>query len=209
MHRWIRIAIACYLALLTLFASTRFASATFWGNSWPWSSPNQVTLPILYVDQTGSDHNFSNDVYNAAFEWDTTNSPADYLSKDPTGAAEGSVVVNLVQSLPNNWDGATYISGQNVPGVPSNCSSPCSGSGNYTGVTVSMKQPTMDQYSDDLRVHLIAHELGHGLGLGHADGSGNSSIMYHDVNTPGDTSSPTGYDVCNLNTLYPNSLNRC
>ena len=204
MRRRIRYLIAGYMTLLTQLAGTRMASATFWGGSWPYSSgSNSYQLLYLpYVNQCGSDSHICPYIGSAAGVWNNASAPPNLYS-----AGSGKFSIGLSSNIP--YDGITYIYGNGVPSGPQDCSSTCYGSGNYTSANIYMRYTSMDGYSSSINQSLIAHEMGHVIGLGHADENnpGNCpSIMYHNtVNDSRFRSNPTGYDVWNMNTLYRNT----
>jgi hypothetical protein len=180
---------ACGAVALGIVAYTHQASATIWA-AWPWSQ-NQAALSVLYADHTGNYPAISSQTYNAAWAWDQTNTPADYVSNSGGYGVVGTVSIYVSDNIPDSGSyGWTSYSTSN---------------GRMSGATITIR-PSVAKWSAPAITQLLTHEMGHGLGLGHADGFNCYSVMYH---TPGShyTQAPAGYDESDLNTDYPNAYN--
>lgn len=198
-----RILIAGYLTLLALVASPRLASASYWGGSWPYSYTNNAyqLLYLPYGNYTGGDPHVSALVGPAAQEWVNAPAPPDVYSS-------GSYLfyLDLNNGIPGGNAGYTWINNGNLGNM--NCANPCNGKGTYYTAHITFATAVMNSYSNALAQGIIAHEMGHVIGLGHADYNNPSncrSLMYHVVTTNDPGLAPSGYDVWQENVLYPNT----
>jgi len=196
MRRRTRLLIAGYALLLTLVGGTRMASATFWGGSWAYNHNNnsQQLLYLPYGNYTGNDSNISSVVGGAAQEWVNVAAPPDLYN-----SSSYVFSLDLTGDIPDGSYGYTWINYGNAGNQ--NCPSVCSGP-TFTTARITFNTSLMDSCSGSCRQSIVAHEMGHVIGLGHADGTNCYSLMYHLVNS---APSPAPYDVYDENLLYPNT----
>ncbi len=197
MRRRTRLLIASYALLLTLVGGTRMASATFWGGSWPYNhnSNSQQLLYLPYGDYTGGDTNISSLVGGAAQEWVNAAAPPDLYN-----SSSYVFYLDLNGYIPDGTSyGYTFINNGNA--ANQNCGSPCGGPA-FTTAHITFSTSRMDSCTSACRQSIVAHEMGHVIGLGHADGTNCYSLMVHLVNS---APSPAPYDVYDENLLYPNT----
>jgi hypothetical protein len=139
-----------------------------------WSRSLADGILTYYIDKEDSNRQQQHDVRNAVQEWDRN---IDSLKLEETSSKKkGDILIEFqgkYEGYANYYDDDQEIAGQSVNTFDN--------SGFIDKVQIIVYKGTSDyRFDDDVVERIVKHEMGHALGLGHANFSGN--LMAENIN---------------------------
>jgi len=182
---------ALLIALLLVGLCVPFANSTgkAWAVleccPWPFNIHQNYFLELSYTNS--GDSYLAPLIDNGASAWSSTSSPPIYY-KNCVGGCVGTTSVGAGNPQCGYCGGWTSYSGNP-----------------RTSASIVLNEGYLKASPAPIAQALVVHEFGHATGLWHSDGTNCHSVMYSYLGGSNPyTLGPSGYDVSEVNRMYPN-----